>query len=151
MNEQASITSSESPNKGEKHMLEPEHILSTNHTNKRPNLSTSPSHTASSNDCENQTEELFNGVPVSKLTKTQMKKYQRMLRWQASKKEKRAKERLKTKDKKIKAKLLNIDLGPSRKQLKNSKMANSSCKIGVAIDLSFDDLMINKVKKFLIK
>lgn len=88
---------------------------------------------------------LFNGVEISKLTKSQMKKYLRVLKWEASKKEKRAKERLKTKKRKVEAKLNNIDLGPSRKQLKNRKMENSSCKTTVVIDLSFDELMINKV------
>ncbi|XP_017773120.1 PREDICTED: tRNA methyltransferase 10 homolog A [Nicrophorus vespilloides] len=87
---------------------------------------------------------LFNGVEITKLTKTQMKKYRKMLKWEASKKEKRVKERLKMKNKKVEAKKNNIDLGPSRKQLKKATMANSSCKIGIAIDLSFDDLMIPK-------
>lgn len=96
-------------------------------------------------DEEAQNEELFNGVPISQLTKSQLKKYKRMLNWQAVKKEKRAKEKLKTKHKKHEAKLNNVDLGPNRKQLKNVKMANSACQIGIVIDLSFDELMINKV------
>lgn len=90
------------------------------------------------------TEELFNGVEISKLTKSQMKKYKRMLQWQSVKKLKRAKEKLRTKNRKYEAKMQNIDIGPSRKQLKSAKMANSPCKIGVVIDLSFDELMINK-------
>lgn len=96
---------------------------------------------------ENNSEEpkYFNGVEISKLTKRQMKKYLKTLKWEARKKEKRANERLKAKKRKFEAKLNNIDLGPSRKQLKKSTMANSSCKIGVVIDLSFDDLMISKV------
>lgn len=94
---------------------------------------------------EIQAPELFNGVETTKLTKRQMKKYQKMLKWEASKKEKRAKERAKAKKRKIEAKLNNIDLGPSRRELKRSTMRNSSCKIGVVIDLSFDDLMISKV------
>lgn len=94
-----------------------------------------------------ETEQLtfFNGTEVSKLTKRQLKKYKRMLRWNEAKKEKRAKERLKTKLKKTLAKENNIDLGPSRKQLKQSKMCNSTCKTSVVIDLGFDDLMIDKV------
>ena len=87
----------------------------------------------------------FNGVEISKLTKRQMKKYKKCLKWQEIKKEKRAKERLRTKEKRIQAKLNNVDLGPSRKQLKKMKMKDSPCKIGVCIDLSFDDLMIDKV------
>lgn len=93
---------------------------------------------------ENTSVKYFNGVEISKLTKRQMKKYQKILKWQSTKKEKRAKERLKTKKRKHEAKQNNVDLGPSRKQLKRSKMENSPCKIGIAIDLSFDHLMIDK-------
>lgn len=90
-------------------------------------------------------DELFNGVEISKLTKSQRKKYMRMKKWESTKKEKRAKERLKSKKRKVEAKINNIDVGPSRKQLKSSTMKNSTCKIGVVIDLSFDELMISKV------
>lgn len=93
---------------------------------------------------ENTPVKYFNGVEISKLTKRQMKKYQKVLKWQSIKKEKRAKDRLKTKKRKHEAKQNNVDLGPSRKQLKRAKMENSPCKIGVAIDLSFDHLMIDK-------
>lgn len=92
-----------------------------------------------------ESSELFNGVEISKLTKSQLKKYHKMLRWQGSKKEKRKKERLRTKNKRIEAKVNHLDLGPSRKQLKRCTMATSPCKTGVAIDLSFDHLMTNKV------
>ncbi|XP_072392600.1 uncharacterized protein [Diabrotica undecimpunctata] len=88
--------------------------------------------------------EYFNGVEISKLSKKQKKKYLRSVNWNKVKKEKRKKERLKTKEKKIYAKLHGIDLGPSRKELKRVKMANSPCKISVCIDLSFDELMIDK-------
>lgn len=88
--------------------------------------------------------ELFNGVEISKLTKRQMKKYKKCLKWQEVKKEKRAQERLRMKEKRFKAKQNNIDLGPSRKELKRMKMKDSPCKISVCIDLSFDDLMIDK-------
>lgn len=90
----------------------------------------------------------FNGVEISKLTKRQMKKYNKMLKWEARKKEKRANERLKVKKRKMEAKMNNMDLGPSRKQLKRSTMANSSCKTVIVVDLSFDHLMISKVKLF---
>ncbi|KAK9880121.1 hypothetical protein WA026_008636 [Henosepilachna vigintioctopunctata] len=93
----------------------------------------------------NKTEEtLFNGVEISNLTKRQHKKYLKMLKWQEVKKEKRAKERLKTKEKRLHAKANNINLGPSRKELKRMKMIDSPCKIGICIDLSFDELMIDK-------
>lgn len=106
-----------------------------------------------SENCETNLEEssnevkYFNGVEISKLTKRQLKKYKKCLKWQEIKKEKRAKERLKTKEKRIQAKLNNVDLGPSRKQLKRAKMKDSPCKITVCIDLSFDDLMIDKVRE----
>ncbi|XP_022909983.1 tRNA methyltransferase 10 homolog A [Onthophagus taurus] len=100
--------------------------------------------TNTSSNIDTEKQEYFNGVEISKLTKRQLKKYNKMLKWQETKKLKRANERIKTKRKKIEAKLNNIDLGPSRKQLKRSTMANSSCKISVVIDLSFDDLMISK-------
>lgn len=89
--------------------------------------------------------EFFNGVEISQLTKRQLKKYRKSIKWQELKKEKRAKERIKAKAKKTHAKLNNIDLGPSRKELKRATMANSPCKISICIDLSFDDLMIDKV------
>ncbi|CAG9859263.1 unnamed protein product [Phyllotreta striolata] len=86
----------------------------------------------------------FNGVEISKLSKKQKKKYLKALKWNEVKKEKRAKERLKCKEKRHHAKLNNIDLGPSRKELKRVKMKDSPCKINVCIDLSFDELMIDK-------
>lgn len=93
---------------------------------------------------------LFNGQDINNLSKSQMKKYKKMLSWQATKKEKRMKEKLKAKQRKIEARKQNIDLGPSRKQLKQSKMSESPCKIGVVIDLDFDELMIPKVSFMLI-
>lgn len=90
-------------------------------------------------------QKLFNGVEISKLTKRQMKKYKKCLKWNDIKKEKRLKERQKLKEKRLHAKINNIDLGPSRKELKRSKMKDSPCKISVCIDLSFDSLMIDKV------
>jgi len=38
-----------------------------------------------------------------------------------------------------------VDAGPSRKTLKRNTMKNSRCEITVAVDLSFDDLMSDKV------
>lgn len=93
----------------------------------------------------------FNGVEISKLTKRQLKKYQKFLNWQKVKKEKRSKEKQKAKEKRKLAKELNIDTGPSRKALKRKKMECSPCTIGVCIDLSFDHLMIDKVGKVEVK
>ncbi|XP_066997570.1 tRNA methyltransferase 10 homolog A isoform X2 [Anabrus simplex] len=55
-----------------------------------------------------------------------------------------AKEKERKKQRKAEARSKNLCLGPSRKILKSSTMAKSSCKIRVAIDLSFDDLMTDK-------
>lgn len=57
----------------------------------------------------------------------------------------RAKEKLKLRQKKLDARLNSIKLGPSRKELKHSKMSQSNCKVRIAVDLSFDDLMNDKV------
>lgn len=89
----------------------------------------------------------FNGIEISELSKRQMKKYKKCLKWQEVKREKRLKERVRLKEKRKYQKLNNIDIGPSRKELKRRpKMKDSPCKIGVCIDLSFDDLMIDKVR-----
>ncbi|CAG9817350.1 unnamed protein product [Phaedon cochleariae] len=95
-------------------------------------------------ECDSKEVKLFNGVEISKLTKRQRKKYMKCLKWDQVKKEKRLKERLKMKEKKYQAKLNNIDLGPSRKELKRIKMKDSPCKVSVCIDLSFDELMTDK-------
>lgn len=92
------------------------------------------------------TDEKFNGVEISKLTKRQLKKYHKFQQWQQVKKEKRNKEKQKSKEKRKHAKLNNIDLGPSRKELKRKTMEASPCQTAVCIDLSFDYLMIDKVK-----
>ncbi|KAH0999101.1 tRNA methyltransferase 10 homolog A-like [Dendroctonus ponderosae] len=89
-------------------------------------------------------DEKFNGVEISKLTKRQLKKYHKYMQWQKAKKEKRSKEKQKSKEKRKHAKLNNIDLGPSRKELKRKTMEASPCQTAVCIDLSFDDLMIDK-------
>ena len=81
-------------------------------------------------------------------SKKQYKKYLKQKRWLATKAEKRAKEKLKLKAKKANAKVLNIPYGSglNRKQLKHlPKMHESSCKVTVVVDLSFDHLMIEKV------
>ncbi|KAJ8932799.1 hypothetical protein NQ314_014503 [Rhamnusium bicolor] len=48
-----------------------------------------------------ETVKYFNGVEIANLSKRQMKKYKKSLKWLDIKKEKRAKERIKTKEKKI--------------------------------------------------
>ena len=60
----------------------------------------------------------------------------------------RKNERLKRKAKRAEKVLNNEDLGPSKKKLKSNTMANSACKIRVAVDCSFDDLMTDRVINF---
>ncbi|XP_006623007.1 tRNA methyltransferase 10 homolog A isoform X1 [Apis dorsata] len=78
------------------------------------------------------------------LSKRQLKKVKKKEKWLKRKVELRLREREKAKQKRAFARANNINLGPSRKALKKSIMAESSCKIGITIDLSFDDLMIDK-------
>lgn len=78
------------------------------------------------------------------ISKRQLKKIKKREKWLERKSEKRLKERQKAREKRAYARANNIDLGPSRKALKRSTMADSSCKIEVTIDMSFDDLMIDK-------
>lgn len=56
----------------------------------------------------------------------------------------RLRERKKSKEKRAHARANNIDLGPSRKALKKSTMAESSCRVTMTVDMSFDDLMQDK-------
>ena len=59
---------------------------------------------------------------------------------------KRVKKNLKEKKKRMKE--AGEDTGPTRQQLKHNKMANSACKVQVAVDCSFDDYMSEKVDFF---
>ena len=43
-----------------------------------------------------------------------------------------------------------VDVGPSRKALKRNTMKNSRCEVTVAVDLSFDDLMSDKVRALIV-
>lgn len=85
------------------------------------------------------------------LSKRQIKRAKKAEKWLERKNEKRRQERAKTREKRAFARANNIDLGPSRKALKRSTMAESSCKLTITIDLSFDDLMIDKDIAKLIK
>jgi hypothetical protein len=57
----------------------------------------------------------------------------------------RADERNRKKEKRKLAREQGKPVGPSRKSLKHNKMADSSCKLRVVVDCSFDDLMNEKV------
>lgn len=126
------------------------------HINKKLNIELQTDEETEKNDLKNQEsnndlEPLrqpaaeFFGKNPTEISKSMLKKYKKMLSWEASKKDKRKKEKERAKQRKIEARLNNVDLGPSRKQLKMCKMSTSPCKTGVIIDLSFDDLMIPKV------
>ncbi|XP_022192816.2 tRNA methyltransferase 10 homolog A [Nilaparvata lugens] len=81
---------------------------------------------------------------LKSLSKRQKKKLLRSLKSKKVQPIKRKEERLRKKMKKVFAKLNNLKLGPSRKTLKRCLMSTSACKVTVAIDLSFDDLMNEK-------
>ena len=59
-------------------------------------------------------------------------------------------ERAKKKKKRQEAREKGVDLGPSRKALKLNKMADSSCQVKVVVDCSFDDLMKERVSKYIL-
>ncbi|XP_055912825.1 tRNA methyltransferase 10 homolog A [Eupeodes corollae] len=82
--------------------------------------------------------------PAVVLSKRQLKKLKKKAQWEEKKKEKRQKEREKCKLKKQTAILEGKTLGPSRKELKRNKANKSSSTLSVAIDLDYDDLMIDK-------
>ncbi|XP_045445952.1 tRNA methyltransferase 10 homolog A [Melitaea cinxia] len=84
-------------------------------------------------------------------TKNQMRKWLKKVRWENSKMEKRAKEKARAKERRRKAQEANIDLGPNRKALKKMKLEKPKKKIGIIIDLSFDNLMIEKDRYKVIK
>lgn len=137
-------------NEDEIHINKKVNVISDNNEEIQPDIQDATSDAEKDGTTDKNKDEnpvLFNGQDISKLSKSQMKKYKKMLSWQANKKEKRQKEKQRAKQRKIEARINNIDLGPSRKQLKQMKMSNSPCKTGVIIDLSFDDLMIPKVFK----
>lgn len=84
-------------------------------------------------------------------TKSQMRKWLKKVRWENNKALKRAKEKARAKERKREAIAANIDLGPSRKVLKKMKLERPKSKVGIIIDLSFDNLMIEKDRYKVIK
>lgn len=79
------------------------------------------------------------------MSKRAQKKLIKLAQWEVKKKEKRLREREKYRQKRAEAVALGIPrTTPSRKALKHNTMAASSNQIRVAIDLDFDDLMIDK-------
>lgn len=82
-------------------------------------------------------------LPTS-MSKRQLKKVKKREKWLERKVEKRLRERAKAREKRAHARANNLSLGPSRKVLKQSTMAASPCRLTVTVDLSFDELMIDK-------
>lgn len=83
--------------------------------------------------------------------KNMMRKWLRKVKWENGKAEKRRKEKAQAKERRRKAREANIELGPSRKALKKMKMETPMSTIGIIIDLSFEDLMIEKDRYKVIK
>lgn len=92
------------------------------------------------------------GIEIPRpFTKSQMRKWLKKVRWENNKAEKRAKEKARAKERIREAIAANIDLGPSRKVLKKMKFEKPKSKVGIIIDLSFDNLMIEKDRYKVIK
>lgn len=85
------------------------------------------------------------------ISKKKRKKLLKIQQWEIKKVEKRKQEREKQRRKKQEARENGVPYrtGPSRKSLKHLKMSDSSCRVTVAIDLSFDHLMTDKVFTYL--
>ncbi|XP_072943953.1 tRNA methyltransferase 10 homolog A isoform X1 [Epargyreus clarus] len=77
-------------------------------------------------------------------TKNQMRKWLKKVRWEKNKVLKRAKERARAKTRIHEKRAANLDLGISRKTLKKQQEEKPKRNMGVILDLSFDDLMIEK-------
>lgn len=86
---------------------------------------------------------LADGEPMSK---RQRKKLLKLQQWEVKKKEKRLKEKEKMKQRKLEAIKAGLPTrnGPSRKELKRNKIDYTKSDITVAVDLSFDGMMIDK-------
>ncbi|XP_055615562.1 tRNA methyltransferase 10 homolog A [Toxorhynchites rutilus septentrionalis] len=80
------------------------------------------------------------------MSKRQKKKMLKMQQWEIKKKEKRLKEKEKLKQRKLEAIAAGLPTrnGPSRKELKRNKIDYSKSDISVVVDLSFDNMMIDK-------
>jgi len=99
-----------------------------------------------SSDCGSITEKSTGEETTAGMSKSQMKKLAKKRKWEENKAARRAKDRAKRKE--LKAKVKKGEIPPdymTRKQKQMNTMQNSSCKVAVAIDMSFNDLMIEKV------
>lgn len=84
-------------------------------------------------------------------TKNVMRKWLRKVKWENGKAEKRRREKAHAKERRRRARESNIELGPSRKALKKMRIEKPKSSIGIIIDLSFEDLMIEKDRYKVIK
>ncbi|KAL4703013.1 hypothetical protein ACJJTC_009999 [Scirpophaga incertulas] len=84
-------------------------------------------------------------------TKNQMRKWLKRARWVNHKADKRMKEKQRLKERRREAREANIDLGPSRKALKKMILDKAKKDVGIIVDLSFDNLMIEKDRYKVIK
>lgn len=75
------------------------------------------------------------------MSKNQKKKLARREEWLLQRPERRAKEKEKLKAKRKEAREKGLVKGPTRKQLKLSRMIDSPCKLRIAFDMSLDHLM----------
>uniref|UniRef100_A0A182RM47 tRNA (guanine(9)-N(1))-methyltransferase n=1 Tax=Anopheles funestus TaxID=62324 RepID=A0A182RM47_ANOFN len=84
--------------------------------------------------------------PPAELSKRQRKKLLKLENWEKRKKEKRLKEKEKMKAKRMEAvqQGLPVRNGPSRKELKRRKISYTDASIEIVVDLSFDQMMIDK-------
>lgn len=84
-------------------------------------------------------------TPTEGLSKRKIKKLAKMQKWEVRKKIKRQQEREKQRLKRQQAILAGIErTSPSRKELKYNTTSKSPSLVSVAVDLDFDDLMIDK-------
>lgn len=78
------------------------------------------------------------------MSKRQLKMQKRREEWLTRKAERRKLQKEKRKEQHRRKLETGVDVGPTRKALKRNTMKNSRCKITIAVDLSFDDLMSEK-------
>lgn len=93
---------------------------------------------------ESVPKESANGGETQALSKRQKKKLLKKQKWNDTKAERRKREREKLKKRLVEKRAAGEPCGNIRKKLKQMTMATSSCKQRVVVDMSFDDLMIEK-------
>lgn len=110
-------------------------------TSHRPTMEDCPDKQKQSNSSSDQTQ----GEMETKLSKRQMKKLAKQQKWEDTKAYRRAKAKAKRKEFVEKRRQGLVDNYVSRKQKRANTMKGSDCKVGMAIDMSFNHLMADKV------